>query len=161
MSDYNSRRSFLSKAAIASAMARFASLSVFGNGYENAVDNYSKPSAPSDLKITEIKCGYIRGSLFVKIFTNQDIYGCGEGVDAVMGTYHLVKNFEMRLKGLRADTHGARVHQRLEPVGRLRCLDTGGQFLLTAVRAESDRLARHVVGHLGQHAAAGRRLRRA
>ncbi|MET0466617.1 MAG: mandelate racemase/muconate lactonizing enzyme family protein [Chitinophagaceae bacterium] len=95
----NSRRSFLSKAAIASAMAPFVSLTSFGNGYETAIDNYSKSSAPSDLKITEIKCCYIKGSLFVKVFTNQDIYGCGEGVDAVMGTYYLVKNFEMRLKG--------------------------------------------------------------
>ena len=91
MDNHNSRRSFLSKAAIAAAMTPFASLSAFGNGYENAVDKYPKRSAPSDLKITAIKCGYIRGSLFVKVFTNQDIYGCGEGVDAVMGTYHLVK----------------------------------------------------------------------
>jgi galactonate dehydratase len=35
--------------------------------------------------------------VFVKIFTNQDIWGCGEGVDAIPGTYHLVKNFA-RLK---------------------------------------------------------------
>ncbi len=99
MSNNNSRRSFITKAAIASAFAPFVSLNSFGNGYEKAIDNFSKPSAPADLKITEIKCGYIRGSLFVKVFTNQDIYGCGEGVDAVMGTYHLVKNFEFRLKG--------------------------------------------------------------
>lgn len=99
MTNKNSRRSFLSKAAIASAMAPFVSLTSFGNGYEEAVDKYSKPSAPADLKITEIKCCYIKGSLFVKVLTNQDIYGWGEGVDAVMGTYHLVKNFETRLKG--------------------------------------------------------------
>lgn len=99
MSNHNSRRSFLSKAAVAAAMTPFASLSAFGNGYEDAVEKFPKRSAPSDLKITEVKCGYIRGSLFVKIFTNQGIYGCGEGVDAVMGTYHLVKNFEFRLKG--------------------------------------------------------------
>ena len=99
MNNHNSRRSFLSKAAIAAAMTPFASMAAFGNGYEQAVDKYPKRSAPSDLKITEVKCGYIRGSLFVKIFTNQGIYGCGEGVDAVMGTYHLVKNFEFRLKG--------------------------------------------------------------
>jgi galactonate dehydratase len=29
------------------------------------------------------------GGLFVKISTNQDIVGWGEGVDAVGGTYHL------------------------------------------------------------------------
>jgi galactonate dehydratase len=35
----------------------------------------------------------------VKIHTNQDIYGCGEGVDAVPGTYHFVKMLERRLVG--------------------------------------------------------------
>ena len=95
----NSRRSFISKAAIAAAMTPFASLSTFGQGYEQAIDKTPMRSAPSDLKITDIKCGYIRGSLFVKIFTNQDIFGCGEGVDAIPGTYHLVKNFGNRIKG--------------------------------------------------------------
>ena len=57
------------------------------------------PSPPSSLKITKIKCGYIKGSLFVKIYTNQNIWGCGEGVDAIPSTYYLVKDFERRLKG--------------------------------------------------------------
>lgn len=99
MQQNNSRRSFLTKAAIASAMAPLVSLTSFGRGYEEAIDKTPKASPPSDLKITEIKCGYIKGSLFVKIYTNQDIWGCGEGVDAIPGTYHLVKNFEARLKG--------------------------------------------------------------
>lgn len=94
-----SRRSFLAKAAIASAMAPLAPLATFGQGYENAIGNTPKKSPPSSLKITEIKCGYIRGSLFVKVYTDQGIWGCGEGVDAIPGTYHLVKNFEQRLKG--------------------------------------------------------------
>lgn len=99
MENTKSRRSFLSKTALASAMLPFTSFSSFGNGYQQAIENTEKRSVPKDLKITEIKCGYIRGSLFVKIFTNQDITGVGEGVDAVAGTYHLVKNFEARLKG--------------------------------------------------------------
>ena len=78
-----SRRKFLNKAAIAAAMTPFASLATFGQGYEQAIDKTSKRSAPSDLKITDVKCGYLRGSLFVKIYTNQDIFGCGEGVDAI------------------------------------------------------------------------------
>jgi galactonate dehydratase len=94
----NSRRSFISKAAIAAAMTPFASLSTFGQGYEQAIDKAPKYSAPSDLKITDVKCGYLRGSLFVKIYTNQDIVGHGEGVDAIPGTYHLVKNFGNRIK---------------------------------------------------------------
>ncbi|RYY56090.1 MAG: mandelate racemase/muconate lactonizing enzyme family protein [Chitinophagaceae bacterium] len=99
MSHTSSRRSFLGKAAIASAMAPLVSLSTFGQGFENAIEKTEKNSPPSDLKITGIKCGYIKGSLMVKVFTNQEVYGCGEGVDAVTGTYHLVKNFEARLKG--------------------------------------------------------------
>lgn len=95
----NSRRSFLSKAAIAAAMTPFASIAGFGREYEQKIERTHMPSPPSDLKITEIKCGYIKGSLFVKIYTNQNIWGCGEGVDAIPGTYYLVKDFERRLKG--------------------------------------------------------------
>jgi len=95
----SSRRSFITKAAVATSITAFASSSLFGKGYEKAIDKTPKVSAPSDLKITEIKCGYIRGSLFVKVYTNQAIWGCGEGVDAIPGTYYLVKNFENRLRG--------------------------------------------------------------
>ncbi|MBS1563240.1 MAG: mandelate racemase/muconate lactonizing enzyme family protein, partial [Bacteroidetes bacterium] len=95
----HSRRSFLNKAAIAAAMSPMAALAGFGNEYKRAIDRTPKASPPSDLKITDVKCGYIKGSLFVKIYTNQDIWGCGEGVDAIPGTYHLVKNFGQRLKG--------------------------------------------------------------
>jgi galactonate dehydratase len=99
MKQENSRRSFLGKASLAAALAPLASLSAFGAPYEDAINKKEKFSAPTDLQITSIKCGYVKGSLFVKVFTNQDIYGCGEGVDAIPGTYHLVKNFEQRLKG--------------------------------------------------------------
>ena len=99
MTKHDSRRSFISKAAIAAAMSPLASLTTFGQGYEQAVDRTPKASPPSSLKITGVKCGYIKGSLFVKIYTNQDIWGCGEGVDAIPGTYHLVKNFGERIKG--------------------------------------------------------------
>src|SRR5215204_1037050 len=99
MKNSSSRRSFLSKAALASAFAPLAPLASFGETLETAIEKTPKPSAPSDLKITDIKCGYARGSLYVKIYTNQDIWGCGEGVDAIPGTYYLVKNFGNRLKG--------------------------------------------------------------
>jgi len=94
----NSRRSFITKAALAAAMTPFTALSTFGGGYQEAINKTPITSPPSDLKITDVKCGYIRGSLFVKIYTNQDIYGCGEGVDAIPGTYYLVKNFGNRLR---------------------------------------------------------------
>jgi galactonate dehydratase len=92
-----SRRSFLSKAAVAAAMTPLAPLAGFGNGYQQAIEKAPKNSAPSDLKITGLKCGYIRGSLFVKLETNQDIVGYGEGVDAVPGTYYLTKQFGNRI----------------------------------------------------------------
>ncbi len=99
MANTTSRRSFFKKAAIATALTNLAPLTTFGKGYETAIDKTPKLSAPTDLKITEIKCGYVKGSLFVKVHSNQGIWGCGEGVDAIPGTYHLVKNFEQRLKG--------------------------------------------------------------
>ncbi len=99
----NSRRKFLMNGAlVAGALSPFASFgSTFGSGFEKAIDNAPQAGKPSDLKITDIKCGYIRGghSLFVKIYTNQDIWGCGEGVDATPGTYHLVKMMGERIKG--------------------------------------------------------------
>ncbi|MGN6211932.1 mandelate racemase/muconate lactonizing enzyme family protein [Parafilimonas sp.] len=110
----NSRRSFLSKTAIAAAIAPLAPLSGFGKTYQEAIDKTPMYSPPSDLKITDVKCGYIRGSLFVKIYTNQDIWGCGEGVDAIPGTYYLVKNFGMRLKG----KNPLNVHRLFEDIRR-------------------------------------------
>jgi galactonate dehydratase len=96
-----SRRSFFRK-AITTATAAAVPLSfTFGNGLERAVEKNPMSSKPADLKITEVQCAFIRNGhgLFVKIKTNQDIYGCGEGVDAVGGTYHFVKMIEQRLKG--------------------------------------------------------------
>ncbi|HET7898916.1 MAG TPA: twin-arginine translocation signal domain-containing protein, partial [Flavisolibacter sp.] len=63
----SSRRSFISKAAITAAMAPLASLSkTYGQGLSSAVEKTSKYSAPSDLKITDVKCAYSGGGLFVK-----------------------------------------------------------------------------------------------
>lgn len=100
MTSLPSRRSFLTKSAITAALG-FTSFSGFGKGLETAVERTPLSSSPSDLKITDIKCGYIRNghSLFVKVHTNQGIWGCGEGVDATPGTYHLVKMFGERIKG--------------------------------------------------------------
>jgi galactonate dehydratase len=93
----NSRRSFLATSALTAVSAALHPLAAFAQ----AVDQAPKASSPSDLKITDIKCGYIRGGhgLFVKIHTNQGIWGCGEGADATPGTYHLVKLFARRLQG--------------------------------------------------------------
>jgi galactonate dehydratase len=97
---HNTRRSFFKKAITTVAAAAPLS-AAFGNGIERAIDRANTNSKPADLKITEVQCAFIRfgHGLFVRIKTNQDIYGCGEGVDAVAGTYHFVKMMEMRLKG--------------------------------------------------------------
>jgi galactonate dehydratase len=92
----NSRRAFLGKAAAMAAAASVTPLAGFGNGLENAIENTSKLSAPSDLRITEVQIGYVRG-LYVKVLTNQDIYGVGEAVDAVSGTYYVAQNIGRRL----------------------------------------------------------------
>ncbi|WP_339708970.1 mandelate racemase/muconate lactonizing enzyme family protein [uncultured Kriegella sp.] len=95
----NDRRSFISKSLLAGT--GFGFISSYGQGYESAIDKAPKRSAPSTLKITDVKCAYIRNgsALFVKVYTDQGIYGCGEGADAVPGTYHLVKKFGARIKG--------------------------------------------------------------
>jgi galactonate dehydratase len=95
----NSRRSFITKSLLAGT--GLGVFSAYGSEYESAIGKAPKFSAPADLKITDIKCGYIRngGALFVKVYTNQGIYGCGEGADAVPGTYYLVKKFGERIKG--------------------------------------------------------------
>jgi galactonate dehydratase len=100
MSIAKSRRAFFKKAMTAGALLAPLS-STFGNGLVEAAERTPMPSKPADLKITEIQCAFIRfgSGLFVKIHTNQGIYGCGEGVDAVVGTYHFVKALEWRLKG--------------------------------------------------------------
>lgn len=103
----------MKSALAAGAITPFAT---FGKGLEDAMDRTPKMSAPSDLKITDVKCGYIRGghSLFVKIYTNQDIWGCGEGVDATPGTYHLVKMFGRRIR----DRSPLNVHRLFEDIRR-------------------------------------------
>src|SRR5690242_19775997 len=95
----SSRRNFIGKAALAAAMTPFASVSTFGQAFTEAVDKTPKSSTPSDLKITDVKCAYSGGGLFVKILTNQDIVGYGEGVDAVGGTYYLVQRLGKQLTG--------------------------------------------------------------
>tara|TARA_B100000963_G_scaffold61745_1_gene49771 strand:+ start:108611 stop:109885 length:1275 start_codon:yes stop_codon:yes gene_type:complete len=95
----NSRRDFLTKAAASTALT--LPFINYGKEYETAINKTPKLSSPSKLKITDTKCGYIRGGkgLFVKIYSNQDLVGHGEGVDATPGTYHLVKRFGERLRG--------------------------------------------------------------
>jgi galactonate dehydratase len=90
----NDRRTFLATCAMAGAAAAHP-LAAFGQ----AVDSANQASSPSALRITDLKCAYVRGSMFVRIHTNQGITGCGEAVDAVQGTYHLAQSFGQRIRG--------------------------------------------------------------
>src|SRR3954468_15607886 len=87
------RRSFLTKAGVgAAALASTPLIKTFGNGLEDAKERTSMMSAPSDLRITAVKCAYTRfGGMFVKLETNQGIVGWGESVDASAGSYYLLK----------------------------------------------------------------------
>lgn len=144
----HSRRSFLTKSAIAGAMAAATPLTGFGKGLETAVEKANLHSRPSDLEITDIKCGYIRGghSLFVKIYTNQDVWGCGEGVDATPGTYHLVKMFGRRIRG----ENPLNVHRLFEQIRRSGFFEgaQSGMFIavLSAVETALWDLAGKVLG---------------
>jgi galactonate dehydratase len=112
-----SRRSFLANGAMAGVGVLAAHpLAAFGQALEEAVDAASQSSRPADLRITDVRCGFIRGGagLFVKIHTNQGIWGCGEGVDAVRGTYHLVMGFGRLLR----DRNPLDVHRIFEDLRR-------------------------------------------
>jgi galactonate dehydratase len=98
MKSKNSRRSFLQKGAVA-GLTGAGLLSTFGQGLNAAVVKQNPYSNPSDLKITEVKCGYVRGAVYVKIYTNQDVWGCGEAVDAIQGTYYMIKRMGNQLTG--------------------------------------------------------------
>lgn len=94
----NSRRSFLQKSLVTGLTGGML-LGSFSESLGKAVQSQNNYSNPSDLKITDLKCGYARGALYVKIYTNQDVWGCGEAVDAIHGTYHLVHRMGNMIKG--------------------------------------------------------------
>ena len=95
MKNQLSRRSFLSNSTIGMTGAMLAGTL---DGLANAMERTPKSSSPSQLKITDVRCGLIRGehSLFVKIYTNQGIVGHGQGVDGVYGTYYVLKHIAKR-----------------------------------------------------------------
>ena len=60
--------------------------------------------------------------MFVKVHTNQGIWGCGEAVDAIAGTYHLAKRMGERIKG----QSPLNVHRLVEDI-RKSAFFAGGQ----------------------------------
>lgn len=108
-----SRRAFLTSSAAAGALALPGLLRL-----AEATEQSATLSRPSELKITRVRCGYVRGGsrLFVKIHTNQDLWGCGEGVDATPGTYHLVQRFGRMLEG-KSPLNVHRLYEELRRAG--------------------------------------------
>ena len=96
MTDRQSRRSFLTRGAAGAASG--AVLASPLAGLAAAIDRTPRSSSPSELRITGVRGGLIRGqhSLFVKIETNQGIVGCAEGVDGVYGSYYVMKHIAER-----------------------------------------------------------------
>ena len=111
----NTRRSFITKTAIAAAMAPFASLSkTFGQGLEKAIERTPKTSSPADLKITDVKCGYSGGRLFVKISTNQDI---GDGAKEWMLLAELIIWFKILAGSLTEESFNSNLIFEAVPQG--------------------------------------------
>jgi galactonate dehydratase len=122
-----SRRSFISKGAAAGALIASNPISRFGEHFEKSIENNANLSSrPSDLEITDMQCGFIRGGshLFVKIHTNQGIYGCGEGADAVPDQYHLAHRFGRQIRGRNPlDVH--RLFEEIRRAGFFRGAQSG------------------------------------
>lgn len=83
------RRDFLKKATLGGlGMGLF-----FNNNVEQEVgyitQKVSRFSAPTDLKITDLRIAWYGNVPLIKIYTNQDIYGLGEVRDAGSPTYAL------------------------------------------------------------------------
>lgn len=131
----HNRRSFLTKGL--AATAGLGLLANFGNDVFAAVQRQRLYSAPTDLKITDIKSAYIRGghSLFVKVYTNQDIIGHGEAVDATPGTHYLVKMMGERIKG----QSPLNMHRIFEDVRRRGFFEgaQGGMYIATLTAVET------------------------
>jgi len=86
----NDRRDFLRKAALGGlAMGSFFTRDAVAEEIEFATQKVSRYSAPSDLKITDLRIAWYDNVPIIKIYTNQDIYGLGEVRDGGSPTYAL------------------------------------------------------------------------
>jgi len=86
----NDRRSFLRKTTLGGlAMGTFLTQNSVAREIEFATQKVSRYSAPSDLKITDMRIAWADNVPIIKIYTNQDIYGLGEVRDGGSPTYAL------------------------------------------------------------------------
>jgi galactonate dehydratase len=88
------RRSLLARAIPASLLNL--------SGLSAAIQNASSPYRRPRLKITDVRTAVVRAhglQLHVRIYTDQGLYGHGEGTDAVAGGVPLVNSFRFLLMG--------------------------------------------------------------
>lgn len=84
------RREFIHKAALGGlGMSMFFKSGDVEKELEYVTGKVSRYSAPSDLKITDLRIAWWRNTPIIKIYTNQDIYGLGEVRDGGSPTYAL------------------------------------------------------------------------
>ena len=90
----NNRRSFLKNATLGGITlgSAFAAMP-FGDLIAQTTQNVKRPSAPSELKITDMRyclTNVMGGTAIIRIDTNQGIYGLGEVRDAADVRYALM-----------------------------------------------------------------------
>jgi L-alanine-DL-glutamate epimerase-like enolase superfamily enzyme len=84
------RRDFLRKVSLGGlGMGLFMKQNAVAEEINFATQKVSRYSAPSDLRITDLRVAYQANTPIIKIYTNQDIYGLGEVRDAGSPTYAL------------------------------------------------------------------------
>jgi L-alanine-DL-glutamate epimerase-like enolase superfamily enzyme len=94
----NNRRSFLKKAALGGiALGGMMKLSM-EDTIAQTTQNVQRSSAPSELKITDMRMASIYNKWIIRIDTNQGIYGLGEVRDGADGRYALF--LKSRILGL-------------------------------------------------------------
>ncbi len=136
MRHHSNRRAFLGTAFALPALSR-------------AIQAQTNPLGRPKLKITDVRTAQVRGhglQLHVRIYTDQGIFGHGEGTDAVVGGAPIVRSFRNALIGqdpLNVD----RLYERLR-TGGIFAGAQGGQYVaaLTAVETALWDLAGKAVG---------------
>jgi len=84
-----SRRNFIQKAGLSGLALGFMFDGAVGKELEYTTQNVNRSSAPSDLKITDLRIAYTSKAPIIKIDTNQGIYGLGEVRDQGSPKYAL------------------------------------------------------------------------
>ncbi len=85
----HSRRKFMQKAGLTGLAMGYMFDGAIGKELEYTTQNVNRSSAPSDLKITDLRIAYTSKAPIIKIDTNQGIYGLGEVRDQGSPKYAL------------------------------------------------------------------------